>query len=671
MAMESGQGLINLAREEEFSLGSVRVRPGSREVIADGRAEIFEPRVLQVLVALARRRGEVVSRDELSARCWEGRPVGDDALNRCIARIRKLAETSGAFTIETIPRVGYRLTPEPATGFDAAASPAPAAPAESPAPSPQAAASGFARRHARALIAGVVLLGVAALGVYLASRDSARFDEALDERTVIVLPFNALNDDADTRNFAQSISASVSNVLSQSGVRVVSPARAEMFRGAERGRAAEESGARFIIDGEVRRDGGAVRVVVRADDGRVGRTLWSNVFEGQTNAAAALSDSITRYIGGRAWVFNIQRFHSESPEVYEASFRTIDLMLKEEATAAYEVAAALARRYPDDLSAQALLASVASAIYWELPQDQVVAALRAGRDAARRVSAGAPNFGYNYLVLSNLIPPQQWARREQYLRKSYEVDPDITGGGLLPEFLVSVGRLGEAVAQAKSRAGRDPFNPAYVVSYYNTLRMRGSQEDALAGKKLGDGLWSNESFFRFNRFLSSDFRGAAVEANDMMRDAAFAESIEPAGQSPIIRQVLRALASRQPADIDVAARGCLRGWISYQTTVVCMLGLSELGRLDDAFQYASMMYPDVRAATAELEDEAWLRREKPMFVTYVLFRAELAPMRADPRFIELAERIRLLEYWRAGHPPDFCQHERVPVCAVIRQRPAG
>src|SRR5882672_4314754 len=109
MSHHAGQEPIDLAREAEFALGAIRVKPASREVIVGGQPEIFEPRVLQVLVALAQRRGAVVSRDELSARCWEGRAVGEDALTRCIARIRRLAESSGEFTVETIPRVGYRL----------------------------------------------------------------------------------------------------------------------------------------------------------------------------------------------------------------------------------------------------------------------------------------------------------------------------------------------------------------------------------------------------------------------------------------------------------------------------------------------------------------------------------------------------------------------------------
>lgn len=71
---------------------------------------------MQVLVALARRAEEVVSRDELVTLCWAGRIVGEDAIQRAVAKVRHLGEGSGAFAIETIPRVGYRLIPvEPHT----------------------------------------------------------------------------------------------------------------------------------------------------------------------------------------------------------------------------------------------------------------------------------------------------------------------------------------------------------------------------------------------------------------------------------------------------------------------------------------------------------------------------------------------------------------------------
>jgi DNA-binding winged helix-turn-helix (wHTH) protein len=101
---------IILAHEAEFALGGLRIHPSKRMVIAGDQREILQPRIMQVLVLLARRRGEVVSRDELIAACWGGNAVSDDAINRCIARIRRLAEAHGGFALETVPRVGYQLT---------------------------------------------------------------------------------------------------------------------------------------------------------------------------------------------------------------------------------------------------------------------------------------------------------------------------------------------------------------------------------------------------------------------------------------------------------------------------------------------------------------------------------------------------------------------------------
>jgi Tol biopolymer transport system component/DNA-binding winged helix-turn-helix (wHTH) protein len=115
MTAETGRsdGPIDLADEADFQLGALLVSPSTREVGRGELRELLEPRVMQVLVALFRADGRVVSRDELIARCWEGRIVGEDAINRAIGRLRRLSEADGeaSFGIETIPRVGYRLVP--------------------------------------------------------------------------------------------------------------------------------------------------------------------------------------------------------------------------------------------------------------------------------------------------------------------------------------------------------------------------------------------------------------------------------------------------------------------------------------------------------------------------------------------------------------------------------
>ena len=103
---------IVLAHEPDFILGRLRVSPVHRELVRDdGVREVLEHRVIQVLVALAKAAGSILTRDELTLQCWEGRVVGEDAINRVISRLRKAAGGIGAgsFDIETITKIGYRL----------------------------------------------------------------------------------------------------------------------------------------------------------------------------------------------------------------------------------------------------------------------------------------------------------------------------------------------------------------------------------------------------------------------------------------------------------------------------------------------------------------------------------------------------------------------------------
>jgi DNA-binding winged helix-turn-helix (wHTH) protein len=103
---------IELKHEADFELGFMTVRPSASEVVVDGAAERVEPRVMQTLVALVQAGGEVVSRDELMARCWEGAVVSDDAVTRAVGQVRRLSrQAPGSFTLQTIAKVGYRLTP--------------------------------------------------------------------------------------------------------------------------------------------------------------------------------------------------------------------------------------------------------------------------------------------------------------------------------------------------------------------------------------------------------------------------------------------------------------------------------------------------------------------------------------------------------------------------------
>ena len=99
---------VDLSTVADFHLGALTIRPATREVVHAGVSEILEPRVMQVLVALAQGQDQVVSRERLIARCWGGRIVSEDAINTCMTKVRRLGETFDAYDIQTVPRVGYR-----------------------------------------------------------------------------------------------------------------------------------------------------------------------------------------------------------------------------------------------------------------------------------------------------------------------------------------------------------------------------------------------------------------------------------------------------------------------------------------------------------------------------------------------------------------------------------
>ncbi|AWW75111.1 hypothetical protein CD351_11800 [Erythrobacter sp. KY5] len=113
---------IDLAHEPDFALGPVRVQPSLRKIWGPDGELMLEPKVMQVLVALATPQGGILSRDDLIERCWEGRVVGDTSINRVISLLRSgFKNVAGdAVIVENVPKVGYRLM---VSGADAVETP--------------------------------------------------------------------------------------------------------------------------------------------------------------------------------------------------------------------------------------------------------------------------------------------------------------------------------------------------------------------------------------------------------------------------------------------------------------------------------------------------------------------------------------------------------------------
>jgi DNA-binding winged helix-turn-helix (wHTH) protein/tetratricopeptide (TPR) repeat protein len=94
-----------------FTIGDRLVEPARNTIRrADGEAHV-EPKVMAVLVCLAGRAGEVVTRQEIYDAVWGRAVVSDQALTNCISELRQHLgdDRAGPLFIETVPKRGYRL----------------------------------------------------------------------------------------------------------------------------------------------------------------------------------------------------------------------------------------------------------------------------------------------------------------------------------------------------------------------------------------------------------------------------------------------------------------------------------------------------------------------------------------------------------------------------------
>lgn len=69
----------------------------------------LEPKVMDLLFALASEPGRVFTHEELRQRLWPVVTVGDDSLVRCVSKLRKALATGSQPFLETVPKRGYRL----------------------------------------------------------------------------------------------------------------------------------------------------------------------------------------------------------------------------------------------------------------------------------------------------------------------------------------------------------------------------------------------------------------------------------------------------------------------------------------------------------------------------------------------------------------------------------
>lgn len=106
---------MDLTAVEAFRLGEFEIVPARCEIVRAGTPARVEPKVMAVLIALARRKGQTVSREKLFDDAWHGRAVTDDALTRCISALRRIFRDGQGVEIKALPKLGYVLIADAST----------------------------------------------------------------------------------------------------------------------------------------------------------------------------------------------------------------------------------------------------------------------------------------------------------------------------------------------------------------------------------------------------------------------------------------------------------------------------------------------------------------------------------------------------------------------------
>ena len=603
------------------------VDPSAHEVSTGPKRERIQPQSMKVLVALAEERGEVVTRDELIERCWNGRFVSHDVINRAILLLRGLATRAGdSFTIETVPKSGYRLR-EVAT--------APVA----------------LRRWPIAL---VVIL--AAVGAGVAAYLPRMIEREPPVPIVALLPFS--NDgDRTTVMLSDAIGNSLIHMLSDSGLPVRRATDAAAARGS----------ADFLLTGNVRRSGLSAIVAMQLEDARQRTVLFSKTFEAPWQSSGSLPDRIGAYAAANlTWSGTLRILDRRQPinprlrtELLKQLFLTVEWR---DLLRAYEISAQIAPRAPHSTMAQLAVAHNTGMVLGMLPREQRAAAVNRARAAARRARDLSPEFGDTYTPACLLYPYAWAARCEDALREALRVDPEAPyASAYLRRKLSEVGRHREALQFARMSMAKDPYKPGKLGGLIGRLEVLGQKEEAAQLFESATRWWPD------NAVLYEERLDGLAQRGDFDAIARFAIQ-SPAKLFPADRAKVQSLAAavRERRREDVR-KHCATVTAADSRAKLCLVSLTQVSDLDGAFRVASQTFPAIVATSSVEEERIWLDNPTRLPTAYLAAPA-LAPLRRDPRFLPLAQATGLLRYWLSGRLPDFCRIDPEPVCAKLRSR---
>jgi TolB-like protein/DNA-binding winged helix-turn-helix (wHTH) protein/Tfp pilus assembly protein PilF len=453
-----------------LQVGDWAVEPALNLLSAAGNTVKIEPKAMAVLVYLAGRPGQVVSREALLAAVWPGVVVGDDSLSQVVTKLRRaLGDAPENPTyIQTISKGGYRLI-------------APVRSAQTSSAPVRTDAESLHPKHKRYVPwiagAGMAALLLAAAGVWwikggpavsvpLVSMESIEAARSA-QLSVSIRPFEALDNDAQAVLLARGITADLVTDLSKVyGISVIGAASLGGQAGGEK--PADALRTNYLVSGSVQRLDERLRLHVHLTDAQTGKLLWSERFD------RALSDlfSVQEELGPKilhvlpakvseAELRRVAQRHTRNLEAYQYFQRgqsALHVRQRAENETARELFqraigldAAFARAYSG-------LASTYAADYRHQWTGDGAAALDRAFEMARTAHQINPDIPETYWVLAYVhAQRRQHERALQYLETAVRLYPSFADGyALMGSINTFIGRPADTVPLLRTAMRLNP-----------------------------------------------------------------------------------------------------------------------------------------------------------------------------------------------------------------------
>jgi TolB-like protein len=575
------------------------------------------------------------------AAVWPNAIVEDNALQVHVGALRKLLGTD-AELLSTVHGFGYRLVATPAA----------------PGPTPEAAhqetsvAAAPRRRLGPLALTALFAICLIAAGLWLV-RDRLPWAPKASEARVAVLPFDTIGPGTKLRGVADGLLNEIVNQLSNSQIQVISPAESKALRGGDT-EAIDRLGADLVLDGTVQGSGKAIGVRVHLDDVREHVVLWSSEFHGHADATEALEASVAAQAADV--VFWSKTARSEKVRL-DAPSLTAFIAGRESTTGvrngSNEAALSSYRKViaaaPDFSWGHSAVAVTDAFELIGRPASPATDALRAeARREAGRALALEPHNGEAYLALELSLPTLDWMGREALLIQGAAAEPSFEPGAMMEgRLLWVVGRGNEALPWFWRAHDLNPLHNGETWSLAVILASEGHPAESRALVAQMQTQWPDQFSTRDARFWTSVVSGATDDTLALLAD--------PAAPAACACQVNQRSANAWRAALKASASKDTAARVDAVKTVMAAADAGSLNHGDALTLLTMLGDPDDAFAQAQL-----YRPVNPYMPPY-LFLPPTAPLRSDPRFMQLAAKLGLVAYWRAtGHWPDFCSEPSLP-----------